>query len=93
MDSFNRFEGQAVEFTCTATEEISSVQWIVNGSALDPSLDNSISTVVSFAGGTLIIRNVPLHYSGTTAQCVVTFLDNTTLSSNTATLQVQGNDH
>ena len=93
LDSVTRYEGQVAEFHCLATQKISSVQWIVNGSALeDLNMDTSISTSLSFAGGILTLRNIPLHYSGTTVQCVVTFPDSTTSSSNTATLQVQG-DH
>ena len=89
--SLARYEGQVAEFSCSASEEISSVQWIVNGSALeDLNMDTSISTLLSVAGGFLTIRNVPRHYSGTTVQCVITFPDSTTSSSNTATLQVQG---
>ena len=93
LRSVTRYEGEVAEFSCSASEEISSVQWIVNGSALeDLNMDTSISTSSSFAGGILTLLNVPLHYSGTTVQCVVTAPDNTTSSSNTATLQVQG-DH
>ena len=91
--SVTRYEGGAAEFSCTSSEEISNVQWIVNGSALeDLNMDTSISTSSSFSGGFLAFLNVPLHYSGTTVQCVLTAPDNTTSSSNTATLQVQG-DH
>ena len=91
--SVERYEGQVAEFPCSTTAVVSSLQWIVNGSALeDLSMDTSILTSSSFAGEFLTFRNVPLHYNGTTIQCVVTFPDNTTLSSNTATLQVQG-DH
>ena len=87
------YEGQVATYSCLDTQEISSVQWIVNGSALeDLNMDTSILTSSSFSGGTLTFRNVPLHYSGTTVQCVLTAPDNTTTSSNTATLQVQG-DH
>ena len=93
LGSVARYEGQAAEFICSASEEISSVQWIVNGSALeDLNMNTSILTILSFAGGLLTFQNVPLHNSGTTVQCVVTFPDSTTSSSNTATLQVQG-DH
>ena len=89
--SVTRYEGQLAEFPCSATEEISSVQWIVNGSALeDLNMDTSISTSSSAGGGFLTFINVPRHYSGTTVQCVITFPDDTTSSSNTATLQVQG---
>ena len=90
--SVTRYEGQLAEFSCSDTEEISSIQWIVNGSALeDLNIDTSIlTTYLSAGGGFLTFRNVPLHYSGTSVQCVLTLPDNTTLSSNTATLQVQG---
>ena len=90
LDSVTRYEGLVAAFSCDASEEISSVEWIVNGSALDPSLGALLTML--FAGGDLTLRNVPLHYSGTTVQCVLTFPDNTTTSSNNATLQVQG-DH
>ena len=89
--SVTTYEGQLAAFPCLATQQISSVQWIVNGSALeDPTMDTSISTSSAPSGGTLTFLNVPLHYSGTTVQCVLTFPDATTSSSNTATLQVQG---
>ena len=89
--SVTRYEGQLAEFTCTATEAISSVQWIVNGSALeDPTMDTLISTSSTPGGGTLTFLSVPLHYSGITVQCVLTFPDDTNSSSNIATLQVQG---
>ena len=89
LDSVTRYEGQVADFLCSASEEISSVQWIVNGSALeDLNMDTSIS--ILFAGGILTFQNVPLHYSGTTVQCVLIFPDDTTSSSNTAILQVQG---
>ena len=93
--SVTRYEGQLAAFFCSAPDEISSVQWIVNGSALeDLNMDTSISTssLPLLNGGGLSLQNVPLHYSGTTVQCVLTAPDNTTSSSNTATLQVQG-DH
>ena len=89
--SVTRYEGQLAEFPCSATEEISSVQWIVNGSALeDLNMDTSIYASSSAGGGFLTFSNVPLHYSGTSVQCVLTFPDDTTSSSNTATLHVQG---
>ena len=91
LDSVTTYEGQLATFSCLAIEAISSVQWIVNGSALeDPTMDTLISTSSTPGGGTLTFLSVPLHYSGITVQCVLTFPDNTTLSSNTATLQVQG---
>ena len=71
--SVERYEGQLAEFTCSALEEISSVQWIVNGSALeDLNIDTtSILAISALGGGTLAVRKVPLHYNGTTVQCVM----------------------
>ena len=72
LDSVKRYEGLVAAFSC----EISSVEWIVNGSALDPYSLGALLTML-FSGGDLTLRNVPLHYSGTTVQCVLTFPDNT----------------
>ena len=91
------YEGQSTGFLCASVEvepHISSVQWIVNGSALEDLAIDSISTTrTTNTSEALSILKAPLHYSGTTFQCVVTFRDNNNVSSNIANLQVQGDDH
>ncbi len=91
LDPVILYEGGEGTFVCSSQEASTNVQWIVNGSSLenlnlyDETMLDTFST-----GGALKFLNVPLDYSGTTVQCVITYTDGSMGSSNTATLLVQG---
>ena len=92
LDSSIVYERDEASFVCASLSgSLSSVRWIVNGSSLEELGLGSVTQqeVISRVGGLIFLDTLP-EYNGTTVQCVATFPDGTVLSSNIATLLVQG---
>ncbi len=87
-------EGMA-SFLCFPSQgNISSVQWLINGSRLeDHNLRNiSHEFVISVHGnfGALVMREVPVEWNNTMVHCTAVFESAATLTSNRCTLLLQG---
>ena len=83
--------GGDTAFTCRGTSAVQQIQWLVNGTQLED-LDqrNGIEHDVTFGLGHLTFRNISVEYNDTTIQCIVALTSGEILSSNNATLLVQG---
>ena len=68
--------------------DMKQFQWLVNGTQLEHS--DEISTTAEGDIGILTFSNIPVDYNDTTIQCIVTLTSGDTISSNNATLLVQG---
>ncbi len=80
-------------FSCQSLNsgDIQQFQWLVNGTRLeDFDQTDGIMTTVKNDFGILALSNISLEYNETTIQCIITLTSGENISSNDATLLVQG---
>ena len=78
-------------FTCQTGDDIMSVQWLLNGT-LDDGLNMNVVFDFSQTShvGSLLIRDVPMEYNGTTIQCRANSSSGSITYSNITTMIIQG---
>ncbi len=93
-DHFLAIPGSNISFTCYpvhGNDRIQSVDWLFNETRLeDLNLQEIQADFVSFANGLgrLRITRVPIHFNGTTVQCIATLSGGNTQLSNIASILI-----
>ena len=76
----------------SGTINITSVEWLINGTRLEDLSLTNVETEFSQLSrqGTLVFNNISVEYNNTNIQCRATLSNGETVDSNNVTLLVQG---